>query len=429
MPKRIVHLTPGTGSFYCGTCLRDNALVTALRKLGHDATLLPLYLPLTLDEEDASDGMPVFMGGVNVYLQQKSNLFQKTPRWVDHLLDSPALLKMAAARAGMTSPEDLGDVTLSMLRGEEGRQKKEIEKLVEWLKTEAKPDVVCLSNILIVGLARRLKQELGVPVICSLQGEDSFLDSLSEPYRTQAWATTAERALDCDAFIAPSRYFGNLMQERLGFPVERLHVMHNGIALNGYGAAARPPDPPVLGYLARQCKVKGLETLVEAYILLKTKDRIKNLRLSVAGTKTAADEPFVNDLRGRLEKHGLLEPGTFLEPLARNKKIEFLQTLSVLSVPATYGESFGLYVIEAMACGVPVAQPRHAAFPELIEATGGGVLCEPDDPQALADAIESLLNDPHEARRMGERGRQAVLREFSAERMAQNFSHVVESLG
>ncbi|MDQ3813116.1 MAG: glycosyltransferase family 4 protein [Armatimonadota bacterium] len=429
MPQRIVHLTPGTGSFYCGTCLRDNALVTALRKLGHDATLLPLYLPLTLDEPDASDGQPVLMGGINVYLQQKSALFQKTPRWLDHLLDAPALLKMAASRAGMTAAEDLGDVTLSMLRGEEGRQKKEIDKLVDWLKLESQPDAVCLSNALLIGLVRRLKSELKVPVVCSLQGEDSFLDSLPEPYRTQSWETIAERARECDAFVAPSRYFGDLMQERLKLPPERVHVVYNGIALDGYEPAQPLPDPPVLGFFARQCQPKGLETLVEAFIILKQRDHIKSLKLLVAGTKTVADEPFVNNLRARLEKQGLARQALFLEPLDRNGKIAFLQNLSALSVPATYGESFGLYIIEALACGVPVAQPRHAAFPELIEITGGGVLCEPNDPQSLAEAVERLLNDPGAARAMGEHGRQVVLRDFSAEQMARNFAGVIEPLG
>ena len=92
----------------------------------------------------------------------------------------------------------------------------------------------------------------------------------------------------------------------------------------------------------------------------------------------------------------------------------------MFSVPALYGEAFGLYVIEALAAGVPVVQPRTAAFPELIEATGGGVLCEPGDPQALAEAIEELLLDPARARALGEAGRRAVFEKFSAEAMARD---------
>src|SRR5947207_14391552 len=115
---RIVQLTAGTGSFYCGTCLRDNALVTELRRQGHEALLVPLYLPLALDEPPATPETPLFYGGVNVYLQQQSSLFRKTPRWMDRLLDSPGILQAAARRAGMTRAADLGELTLSVLRGE-----------------------------------------------------------------------------------------------------------------------------------------------------------------------------------------------------------------------------------------------------------------------------------------------------------------------
>ena len=116
---RIILLTPGTGSFYCGTCMRDNALALALRSQGHDALMVPLYLPPTLDEASSAENAPLFYGGINVYLQQKAGLFRKTPRWVDRLFDAPALLQGAARRAGMTQAHELGDLTLSMLRGED----------------------------------------------------------------------------------------------------------------------------------------------------------------------------------------------------------------------------------------------------------------------------------------------------------------------
>jgi glycosyltransferase involved in cell wall biosynthesis len=100
----------------------------------------------------------------------------------------------------------------------------------------------------------------------------------------------------------------------------------------------------------------------------------------------------------------------------------------VFSVPARYGEAFGLYLIEAMAAGVPVVQPRTAAFPEIIEATGGGVLCEPGNPKSLADAIEQLLLNPQRARALGKIGRNAVFEKFNAEAMAKENLRVLESL-
>lgn len=423
----IIQLTPGTGSFYCGTCVRDNALTAELRRRGHEARMVPMYLPPILDEGSTADGEPLFYGGVNVYLQQKSVLFRKLPRAVDKLFDAPKILQMAAGRAGSTDARDLGDLTVSMLRGEEGNQVKELHRLAEWLAGE-KPDVVMLSNALLVGLARRIKERTGAAVVCTLQGEDSFLDSLPEPDRQRAWEALRERARDCDAFIAVSHYYADVMRERAQIPADRVHVVYNGILLDGYAPAPNPPSQPTLGYLARMCPPKGLQTLVEAYTTLRQHNRVPNLRLRVGGSMTKADEQFVAQLRQRLTAAGITDGVEFLPNLTRDGKIAFLQSLSVLSVPATYGESFGLYLIEAWAAGVPVVQPRHAAFPELIEATGGGVLCEPDNPQSLAEAIEELLGDPDRARAMGERGRQAVRGKFSVERMADGVLQVLEKI-
>jgi glycosyltransferase involved in cell wall biosynthesis len=417
---------------YCGGCLRDNALVAALRNLGHEALMVPLYLPLTLDEDDQSAGTPIFFSGINVYLGQKAALFRGAPGWLRDLFASPRLLQWAAGKAAKTRPADLGELTLSMLRGEAGNQARELEELIAWLKTQPKPDVLCLSNALLIGMARRLKSAVGAPVACALQGEDFFLDALPESHRAACWRMLAERAADVDRFIAPSHYFGNLMRERLGLPADRVRVVHNGINLDGYGmevqslkSEVRSPksevssaSAPTLGYFARMCREKGLDTLVEAYLLLRQRGRVANLKLRVGGSCGPADQAFVNELRERMRAGGVLGDVEFLPNPDRAGKLEFLRSLTVFSVPARYGEAFGLYVIEAMAAGVPVVQPRVAAFPELIEATGGGLLCAADDPQALAETIEGLLLDPARARALGESGRRAVFERFSAQAMA-----------
>jgi len=423
---RIVQLTPGTGNFYCGACLRDNALVSALRKQGHDAVLLPMYLPHVVDEESMAEDAPLFFGGINVYLQQKLAIFRKTPRWLDRWFDAPALLNRAASYAGMTSAQDLGELTLSMLLGENGRQAKELEKVIAWLsKPENRPDVVSLSNGLLIGLARRIKEELGVPVVCNLQGEDSFLDALPEPNR--CWQALRECMPDVALFVAVSRYYGEVMRDRLGIAPEQIEVIWNGINLDGYVPAdLEPPNPPVIGYLARMHPSKGLETLVEAFIRLKRRDRIDGARLRIAGTQTREDERFVNGLRGRLRAADCEQWVEFLPNLDLVEKQAFLRTLSVFSVPATYGESFGLYILEALASGVPVVQPAHAAFPELIEATGGGILCKPDDPEALALALEEALAEPARLADMGRCGMQVVRERFTSEAMARAFAEACQ---
>ncbi len=413
---------------YCGNCLRDNALVSTLRRMGHSTLMLPLYLPMTLDENDQSAGMPIFFGGVNVFLDQKSALYRHAPGWLRRWLDSPALLRWASGKAAKTRAAEVGDLTISMLRGEEGRQARDLDELLRWLQAQPEPiDVICLSNALLLGLARRLRAELRAPVVCTLQGEDSFLDSLPPSHRDLAWKTVVERSADASLFIAPSRYYGDLMAARLGLPAHRLRVVHNGIDLAGYpgehaSSAAAPAressQPPVLGYFARMCREKGLDTLAEAFLILKRRPRVAHLRLRVGGSCGPADEPLVAQIRARFEQAGCLQDVEFHPNLDRAGKIAFLQSLSVMSVPALYGEAFGLYLLEAMAAGVPVVQPRHGAFPEVVEATGGGILAEPQ-PAALANAIESLLLDAARRRALGETGRAAVHREFTIERMAE----------
>ena len=422
---RLVHLTAGTGSFFCGTCLRDHALVKALRRLGHDALMVPMYLPLVLDDSGSSEGTPLFFGGINVYLQQKFALFRHTPQWLDKLFDSPALLRQAGQRAGMTDQRELGEMTLSMIKGEDGYQVKELDKLRRWLIDE-KPDVLCLSNSLLIGLARRAREVLRIPVICSLQGEDVFLDSLAEPYRERCWRLLQERAVDVDRFVAPSRYYGTLMRERLQQAAEKIVVIYNGIDLDGFAPAPAPPEFPTVGFLARMCPEKGLDTLVEAFIKLAS--RVPDARLKIGGTQTDADRSFVNDLKGRLEQAGIANVVEFQPNLTQSEKQRFLRDLTVLSVPTRSGEAFGLFVIEALATGVPVVQPNNGAFPELIELTGGGVLHARGDAGSLADALERLLLDRAHAAQLGRRGREVVNAHFTSDVMAGNFDKLLQQL-
>jgi glycosyltransferase involved in cell wall biosynthesis len=439
----LVQITPGAGGMYCGNCFRDNALVAALRRQGHEVLMVPLYLPMTLDEESQAAGVPTFFGGINVYLQQQSAFFRRAPKWLHSLLDSPFLLKLAAGRAAKTRAADVGELSLSMLRGEEGNQARELDELLAWLKTQPKPDVVMLSNAMLVGLARKLKAELGCKIVCNLQGEDAFLDSMPSPHREQVWALLAERCRDCDLFIAPSRYFGDTMAKRLNLPIDKVKVVFNGISLERYGhkgqvtgdkaASGAPLSPatsrlsPTLGYFARMCREKGLDLLVETFIELKRRNRVPNLKLKVGGGCGPGDEPFVAQLRKHLRRAGCLDDVEFHPNLTREQKVSFLQSLTVFSVPALYGEGFGLYLIEALAAGVPVVQPRHAAFPELVEATGGGVIAEANA-AALAAAIESLLLDPVRLRAFGEAGQRAVADRFTMEQMATGVAAAFERL-
>ena len=424
---------------FCGGCFRDNVLVAELRKLGHTVTMVPLYLPLTLDEQDQSSGTPIFFSGINVYLEQKSPGFRKAPRWLNRFLASRPLLNAAANSATKTRAEDLGEITLSMLRGEEGNQARELDELIDWLKKSEKPDVISLSNVLLAGMARRLKAELGVPIICSLQGEDFFLNNLPEDLRESAWETLAERAADIDLFISPSFYFSGVMSHRLGISSEKIRVVYNGISLEGYvdnrevaaenAAVPRRPtaaprgSAPVLGYFARMCPEKGLDTLVDSYIFLMQRGTVKNLKLKIGGSCGPADETFVAEQKEKLRLAGLQNNVEFHPNISREQKIAFLKSLTVFSVPALYGEAFGLYIIEAMAAGVPVVQPMHGAFSELVRIALGGVVCEPNM-YGLADAIEGLLLDERQRHSLSELAQKSVIQNFTAHRMASEIAQV-----
>lgn len=432
----ILQLTPGAGGMYCGGCFRDNALVAALRKAGHEVLMVPLYLPLTLDEPDQTRGVPIFFSGLNVYLEQKFTLFSRSPRWLHQWLASPRLLKWASGRAAKTRPQDLGDLTLSMIRGEEGRQARELDELIAWLATQPRPDVICLSNALLIGLARKLKAALQVPVACLLSGEDSFLDALPAATRDQTWRLLAARCSEADLFLAPSRYYADLMSQRLSLRPGQVRVLPNGINLAGYDQPPSPPQPPeqrtapppALGFFARMSPEKGLDLLVDAFLLLKQLPEGRNLRLHVGGSCGPADVPFVDALRRKLAEAGVAADVSFQPNLDRNAKLAFYRGLTVFSTPALYGEAFGLYLLEALAAGVPIVQPNHAAFPEIVQLTGGGILCAPGNPEALAEAIAGLLRDPEHARLLGERGREAVHQQFTAERQADELVNAFRDL-
>jgi len=423
---KIVQLTPGAGKMYCGACLRDNALVSALRRMGHSVVMAPMYLPLTLDEDDQSAGTPIFFSGINVYLDQESPLFRKAPDWLHKLLAAPFLLRLASGAATNTRPEELGELTISMLRGEEGNQARELDDVIRWLRAE-KPDVVCLSNSLLVGLARRIRAEVCAPVICSLQGEDYFLDCIPEPHRTTAWQVAAERAAEVDAFVAPSQYYGKLMSQRLKVAPERMKVVYNGINLAGYEAAApsvNKSGPPVLGYFARMCREKGLDQLIGAFVRLKKREGLGNLKLRVGGSCGPSDQKLVDELRQKLAANRVLDDAEFCPNLSHAAKQEFLRSLTVFSVPAPHPEAFGLYLVEALAAGVPVVQPDHGGFSEVVTGTGGGRLFPARNEEALADALEVLLRSPAQARALGEAGRTAVRERFTMESMAEEFARL-----
>ena len=419
---KIAYLAAGAAGRFCGTCLHDNTLATAVTKLGAEILLIPTYTPLRTDEESVSESR-IFFGGVNVYLQQKSALFRHTPWFLDSLLDSPRLLDWLSRRSAGMEVAKLGDLTVSTLAGQQGRQRKELTKLLRWLKRDVQPDIVQLSNALMVGMVRPIRDELNVPVICNLSGEDIFVEQLAEPHYGEARALLKQQAQDVDRFVALNNYFAGFMADYLDVPRQKIDVIPHGLNLAGHGL--KPPRSAdatgevTIGYFGRIAVEKGLHLLVEAFCLLGARTDLPPLRLKVAGYMSSSDQAYFEQVTARIESAGLKDRFEHVGELDRPGKIAFLQSLDLMSVPTVYHESKGISVLEALANGVPVVLPRHGTFPELIESTEAGLLCEPLDPAALADALAELIRDPQRATDLGRRGYEAIRRIHSAERMAE----------
>jgi glycosyltransferase involved in cell wall biosynthesis len=427
---RLLMVTAGAGRMYCGSCLRDNALATELMARGHDVTLLPVYTPTLTDEENVSETTVLF-GGVSVYLEQHLPLFRRTPAVLDRLWDAAPVIRALAGRSVAVDPQFLGELTVSTLKGEQGFQAKEIRKLEHWLAQQSEGfDLTMLPNALLIGLAPAIKRATGKPVGVTLQGEDLFVEGLQEPWRAESLELMRQQVGAVDGFVAVSHYYARFMADWLGIPGERIHTVPLGISLAGHGPVERSGESPfTLGYFARIAPEKGLHLLAETWCLLRQQGALpEDARLEVAGYLAPEHADYLKDVERRLREAGRLSDFHYRGVLDREQKIRFLQGLDVLCVPSPYREPKGLYVLEALANGVPVVSPRHGSFPEVIEATGGGLLADPDDPTSFAARIRELVADPERARAMGRRAAEVVGREYGTSRMAETAMAALERI-
>jgi len=413
---------------FCGSCLQDNAIAKSLMRLGHDVILLPTYTPILTDEASVSSDH-LFFGGLNVYLQQISPVFRWVPKWADQFLSSPRLVNWIASRAMGTSAKQLGALTVSMLQGSVGKQRKEVSRLCDWLVTQ-KPDVAIFSNLLIAGSISEIKARIGCPVVVILQGDDIFFESLIEPFRADAMKLLRQLAQQVDLFIVHSEDYGKRMQQLLGFKRERWQVNSLAIEPNDFVVRIRPAldlqRPPTVGYLARLAPEKGLHQLVDAFIELR--QRMPNARLEVAGWLGKQHAAYWQEQQGKLTNAGLAEAFKYHGSVDRNGKLEFLEAIDVLCVPTTYHEPKGLFVLESLAAGVPVVQPEHGAFPELLSRLGGGHLYPAGDQAALIDRLQLVLSDLSAARLLGELGRAAVLEKATTDKAAARLVELLSPL-
>jgi glycosyltransferase involved in cell wall biosynthesis len=427
---KILSITAGAAEMYCGSCLRDNALASALMRKGHQVNLLPVYTPTVTDEANVSAGRPVLFGGISIYLQQHFSIFRHTPWLLDKIWDSPSVIKRFAAKSIEVDPRMLGALTVSSLKGEGGYQRKEIAKLVDFLAGEPRPDVANLPNSLLIALAAPIRRALNCPVVVTLQGEDLFLEGLPAPYKTEALTLVRTQVKEADLFVAVSEYYAGFMSQYLGIPPGQICTVPLGVntedltpANDTSRTAARPFT---IGYLARVAPEKGLHNLVDAYRILRHERGLPASRLAVAGYLAPAHRDYLATLEKKLDGWGLANEFKYVGAVDRRTKVQFLRDLDVFSVPTDYHESKGLFLLEAMACGVPVVEPNHGALPEMIRRTDGGVITASQQPSDIADAILALYRDRDRAATLGRQGAAGVRAHYTIERMADRMIEVYE---
>jgi glycosyltransferase involved in cell wall biosynthesis len=428
---KIIYIASGAANMYCGSCIHDNALAAAMKAAGEEVRLFPLYTPMRLDEESVGERQ-IFFGGIKAYLLQKyprpffgRNLLMKIAgsQWILRLMP---YFDIGSA----VDPVANAELTISMLKGEDGNQRELLHELVSWIKSTFQPDVIHVSNALLIGVVREFKRAFQVPVTCGLHGEDIFLEALPQPYQDQALRIIRERASDVDRFLAISSYYRDMFSDWVGLDRSKIDVVWPGIALKDYQdmPARTPPRPLTIGYFARFVPEKGLHLLVDAFIRLVRSGEFPDLQLIAGGYVSRAYKTYIDGIRKKIRDHGVEDRVHLLGTLDRAQKLNFFKQIDVFSVPAVYREPKGISVLEALASGVPVVQPDHGAYPEWINATQGGLLCSPDNFIDLGNKLAVLLRDEQLRRRLGEQGRQAVFEKFSSECMAASTLDVLQKL-
>ena len=425
-PLKIVYLTAGAGGMFCGSCLSDNTLARALIELGHDVQLIPLYTPIRTEGENVAQPR-VFFGGINMYLQQKLPLFRALPAWLDRAFDQPWLIRLATSFGIKTTAKDLGALAVSVLRGHAGFQTKEVDRLVDWLAQETDPDLINFSNILTAGCIPELRRKLGprVKILVTLQGDDIFLRDLPEPYQGQALAEVRRLVEQIDGFLVHSRFYAEFMAGYLGIPREKFRVIPLGIDMrdlppSSTGEPATGDSRQLtIGYLARLAPEKGLHVLADAFIELKKLPGMDAARLRIAGWLGPQHQQYAQAIFAKLKTAGLSASVEHVGEVDRRQKLQFLQSLDLLSVPTTYHEPKGLFVLESLAAGVPVVAPDHGSFPETLAELGGGLLHRPSDAPHLAETIHQLLLHPAQRTDLAAQGQAAVLSRRTSRAAAQ----------
>jgi len=151
--------------------------------------------------------------------------------------------------------------------------------------------------------------------------------------------------------------------------------------------------------------------------------------LRVTGGKGPSDATFLKKMQNRINVWGFSDAVDYVADYSDRSRKQFLQSVSVMVLPARHPLAYGLSVMEACAAGRPFVVPDTGVFSELAEKTRAGVLYHPNNPVRLAETLRSLLTDPKTLYQLGRNGRQAVETVYSIDKAAADLAEMFTSLG
>ncbi|MCL2416389.1 MAG: glycosyltransferase family 4 protein [Bacteroidales bacterium] len=384
---KILLIVPGAGdTFFCGNCFRDNLYAQALQNAGHDVSIMPLYLPLTAESWKSST--PLFFPAISYYVAQKFFKKGKMPHILRKILDSPIALRLASRFSGTTSAKGMENMTLSMIKGEDKHFATQVEKIIYWIENHERPDVIHLSTSMLIGLAKAIKNRIDIPIVCSLQDEEIWLDSLDSKHAQEAWKSIGKNVGFVDKFVASSEFYRSVSFEKIP-EIKNIEIVSPGVDIEKYKSSEQPKDPTI-GFFYRANYENGLDILAQAFVNLKKENSIPNLKLKIGGGYTHENKKFVSHIHTILEPY--INDVIWLDQYSLNEHTTFYKNISLICAPLRFNEAFGLYLSEAFAAGRPAVVPDTGSFSEVVG--DAGILYSPNDSENLTNALREILTNP-----------------------------------
>lgn len=387
--------------------------------------LQPLYLPIHDEGEGADDpSQPIRMGGIETWLAIRTPLLGRLASVMGGALSSRAALRLASALGDMTDPSALGPMTEATLRVESEALRSLLERVGREVAAY-KPDVVILSNALLLGLAPVLREATDATIVCTLQSEVSFIEDLQEPWPERVWDALKALTASVHGFVSVSRAHGAEMAARLGLSLEDIFVVPHGVQTDAFSPLEAPHRHRRIAYVARIDERHGAHRLLQAFADLPAGDVPATLH--VAGSLTSQDRPYLNRLKRLATELNVEDRVAFSPNCTPAEKRSLLGHSGVLCVP-TAREAAGRYVLEAWSSGCAVLAPRVGSLVEWLEESGGGVLYDPNRESALSTALQTLCEDEQLVATLAKKGESAVQERYSDGHMAQGMLRALRSI-